>query len=95
MTQIRAFAKRMNVTIDDLQVDTRVVWDWAKAGAVYETAPKSFEIDVVVDSPDVDDNVIALINAAKKGCFIEQTLGQANTVHHFLLRDGERVAIPD
>ena len=24
----------------------------------------------------------ALINAAKKGCFLEQTLGQANTIRH-------------
>jgi len=82
MTQIRAFAKRMDVTIDDLTVETRITWDWAKAGRLYETAPKSLEIDVLLDSPDPLDKTTELINAARKGCFIEQTLGQANTINH-------------
>lgn len=86
MTQIRAFAKRLDVTIDDLKVETRVVWDWAKAGKVYETGPRSFEIDVLLDSPDETSAVVALIEAAKKGCFIEQTLGQSNTIRHRLKR---------
>jgi uncharacterized OsmC-like protein len=93
MTQIRAFAKRMDVTLNDLNVETRVVWDWQKTGAVYETAPKSFDIDVLIDSPDADDKVIALINAAKKGCFIEQTLGRVNTIQHYLVKGDQRVAV--
>lgn len=84
MTQIRAFAKRLGVAIDDLRVEARVSWDWAKAGRVYETAPRLFEIDVFLDSPDDTDKAIALIEAAKKGCFIEQTLGRANTITHRL-----------
>ena len=86
MTQIRAFAKRLGVTIEDLMVETRVVWDWAKAGKVYETGPKSFEIDVLLESPDETPAVVALIEAAKKGCFIEQSLGQSNTIRHRLKR---------
>ena len=82
MTQIRAFAKRMDVSINDLKVDTRVVWDWEAKGRIYETAPHSFEIDVMIDSADEQDKVVALINAAKKGCFLEQTLGQSNTIRH-------------
>ena len=93
MTQIRAFAKRMDVTLEDLNVEARVIWDWQKAGRVYETAPKSFEIDVIVESPDADDKVIALLNAAQKGCFIEQTLGQSNKIQHFLKRDGLSIAL--
>jgi len=93
MTQLRAFAKRMDVTLDDLNVETRVVWDWQKTGAVYETAPKSFEIDLLIESPDAEDKIIALVDAAKKGCFIEQTLSRPNRVHHFLIKDGERKAI--
>lgn len=84
MTQIRAFAKRLGVTIDALDVECRVVWDWAKAGRVYETAPKSFEIDVFLDSPDPLPDQQALIEAAKKGCFLEQTLGQSNVLRHRL-----------
>ncbi len=93
MTQIRAFAKRMDVTLNDLSVETRVVWDWQKSGRVYETAPKSFDIDITIDSTDSDDKVIALINSAKKGCFIEQTLAQSNTVRHYLMRDGKSVEV--
>ena len=84
MTQIRAFAKRMDVRLSDLRVETRVTWDWQAKGRVYETAPKAFEIDVLIDSPDPVEDVTALIVAAKKGCFIEQTLGQVNTIRHRL-----------
>lgn len=88
MTQIRAFAKRMGVTVADLRVETRVQWDWQAKGRIYETAPKGFEIDVLIDSPDPQDKVIALIQAAKKGCFIEQTLGQSNTIRHRMKTEG-------
>jgi len=82
MTQIRAFAKRLKVSLNDLDVETRVVWDWEAKGRIYETGPHSFEIDVMIDSSDAEEKVIELINAAKKGCFLEQTLGQANTIRH-------------
>ncbi len=93
MTQIRAFAKRLGVTLSDLKVETRVVWDWEKAGRVYETAPKSFEIDVLIDSPDAFENTVALVHAAQKGCFLEQTLGRQNTIRHRILRGTEYVEI--
>ncbi|MEM7709362.1 MAG: hypothetical protein AAF264_01145 [Pseudomonadota bacterium] len=46
--------------------------------------PKSFEIDVLLNSPDSLARQRALIDAAKKGCFLEQTPGQANTIRHRL-----------
>jgi uncharacterized OsmC-like protein len=82
MTQIRAFAKRLGVKIDDLKVETRVQWNWQAVGRVYETAPRAFEIDVLIDSPSEEAKVVGLIEAAKKGCFIEQTLGRQNTIRH-------------
>lgn len=93
MTQIRAFAKRLGVRVDDLRVETRVVWDWAKAGRVYETAPKSFEIDVFLKSPDAEHKAVELIETAKRGCFIEQTLGQQNTIRHRLRRGDDWIEI--
>ena len=84
MTQLRAFAKRMNVQIDDLSVDCKIVWRWTPKDRIYETAPKSFDIDIHLDSPNPLEDQIALIAAAKKGCFVEQTLGQVNTVRHKL-----------
>lgn len=82
MTQIRAFSKRMGVQLSDLQVNTKVQWNWIAKEKIYETAPKSFEIDVMIDSSNSIDEVKGLIIAAKKGCFIEQTLGQKNSINH-------------
>lgn len=93
MTQMRAFAKRMDVKIDDLRVETRFTWDWAKTGRVYETAPKSIEIDIFLDSPDPLEKSAALIATAKKGCFIEQTLGRSNIIHHRIKTDDGYVEV--
>lgn len=84
MTQIRAFAKRLKVPLNDLQVDTQIEWDWAMKGRTYETAPKSFKIDVLIDSDAPIEKQLELVEAAKKGCFIEQTLGQKNLIQHRL-----------
>ena len=82
MTQMRAFARRLGVTITDLRVDTEVVWDWQATGRTYETAPHSFRIDVMLDSPDDEARVREVIETAKRGCFIEQTLGVSNVIRH-------------
>lgn len=84
MTQIRAFAKRLDVSLNDLRVETRVEWDWTAKGRIYETAPKQFEIDILIDSDDPIEAQQALVKAAQKGCFIEQTLGQSNRIIHKL-----------
>ena len=89
MTQIRAFSKRLGVELNDLHVDVRVIWNWQKTGKTYETAPESFEIDIDIDSPSEEAAIIELIEAAKKGCFIEQTLSRPNIVkHRFKTPDG-------
>lgn len=82
MTQLRAFAKRMDVVIDDLRVETKVSWQWSPKGRIYETAPKSFDIDIFLESPSPVDRQIELVQAAKKGCFVEQTLTVANSITH-------------
>ena len=84
MTQMRAFAKRLDITLTDLSVDTRVVWDWQATGRTYETAPKAFEIDVSIVSDDPHERLVELIETAKRGCFIEQTLAVPNTIRHRL-----------
>ncbi|MEL6521786.1 MAG: OsmC family protein, partial [Pseudomonadota bacterium] len=82
MTQLRAFARRMDVMIDDLRVETTVRWQWTPHDRIYETAPKSFDIDIFLESSSPMEDQIALIRAAKKGCFVEQTLTVANTISH-------------
>ncbi|MEM1266929.1 MAG: OsmC family protein [Pseudomonadota bacterium] len=84
MTQMRAFAKRLKIELTDLRVETRVEWSWTPTGKTYETAPKAFEIDVIVESDAPHSDVVMLLETAKKGCFIEQTLGQRNSIRHRL-----------
>lgn len=84
MTQIRAFAKRMDLRLNELTVEARVQWDWTARGRLYETAPKAFEIDVLIDSDDPLERQRELVRAARKGCFVEQTLGRQNTITHRL-----------
>lgn len=93
MTQIRAFAKRLGVPLNDLSVDVRVQWDWAAWEKVYETAPKAFEIDIALDSDADLKDQLALIDAAKKGCFIEQTLGQSNRIRHRLRQGSDWIEV--
>lgn len=93
MTQLRAFAKRMDVVIDDLRVDTKVQWQWTPKGRIYETAPKSFDIDIFLESSAPFDAQVALIKAAKKGCFIEQTLSEVNVITHRIKTDTGFVAV--
>ncbi|MCR9123990.1 MAG: OsmC-related (seleno)protein [Phyllobacteriaceae bacterium] len=84
MTQIRAFAKRLKVNLTGLSVETTVEWQWTPKAPVYETAPKSFAMDVIIESDDPIERQRQLLDAAKKGCFLEQTLGVSNTIRHRL-----------
>ena len=82
MTQIRAFAKRMDITIENLHVETTIHWGWTPKDRIYETHPKSLDIDISIESPSALEDQITLVNAAKKGCFVEQTLAQRNQINH-------------
>lgn len=85
MTQIRAFAKRLKIQVDGVEVRARLHWKGMQQGrAPYETAPVGFHLDVELNSPASLDDQVRLIDAAKKGCFIEQTLAVSNTVGHRL-----------
>ena len=85
MTQIRAFAKRLKIDLNGLEVGARLHWKGEQTGnEPYVTAPVAFSLDVEVDSSASEDELCALIAAAKKGCFIEQTLAEGIIVGHRL-----------
>ncbi len=50
----------------------------------YKTEPIGFDLDIEIDTEASLDDQKKLINAAKKRCFIEQTLGQVNEIGHRL-----------
>ncbi len=85
MTQIRAFSKRLNTPIRHVEVKARLHWNGEQSGDdPYETSPVAFDLDVDIDSDASPDALVRLLSAAKKGCFIEQTLAKGLTVGHRL-----------
>lgn len=89
MTQIRAFAKRMDITVNGLDVSARLHWSGEQEGRdPYVSAPEGFDLDVEIDSDAPTERLLALIDAAKKGCFIEQSLAMGVKVGHRLKAGG-------
>ncbi|MEM0908150.1 MAG: OsmC family protein [Pseudomonadota bacterium] len=85
MTQIRAFAKRLKIEINSVEVRARLHWRGEQEGnEPYVTAPVGFDLDVDIDSPASAQDLMTLLAAAKTGCFIEQTLAQGLVVGHRL-----------
>ena len=74
----------MKIQVTDLSVETKVTWNWKKVENIYETSPEKFEMDIYIDSSESIERVKALVEASKKGCFIEQTLSQKNKINHKL-----------
>ena len=90
MTQIRAFAKRLKIDVKHVEVKARLHWQGEQVGkAPYVTSPIGFSLDVDIDSDADAEQLTQLLECAKKGCFIEQTLAQGLVVDHRLKVDGE------
>ena len=88
MTQIRAFSKRLKIPIGAVQVSAKMHWQAHQEGsAPYVTAPVGFSLDIDLDSEASAADQHRLIEAAKQGCFIEQTLKQGLNVGHRLKID--------
>jgi uncharacterized OsmC-like protein len=85
MTQIRAFSKRMNIPINGCVVKGRYRWTGRQKGREpYVGSPGGFSFDIDLDSDASTEDQFRLIEAARKGCFIDQTLSVANDVGHRL-----------
>lgn len=85
MTQIRAFSKRLDVPINGVVVKGHYRWIGRQTGREpYVGSPGGFSFDIDVDSDASTEDLVRLIEAAKKGCFIDQTMAVANDVGHRL-----------
>jgi uncharacterized OsmC-like protein len=85
MTQIRAFAKRLSISIDRLEVHAKMHWQGEQTGNdPYVTAPVGFSLDIDIDSSATEQELRHLLDCARKGCFIEQSLAQGVIVEHRL-----------
>lgn len=85
MTQLRAFSKRLGIPISDVEVRARLHWQGEQEGdQPYVTNPVGFSLDVDLDTEASPEDQHRLLAAAKKGCFIEQTLARGLIVDHRL-----------
>ena len=85
MTQIRAFSERLNIPINGVLVNGRYRWVGRQIGREpYVGSPGGFGFEFDVDSDASIDDLVQLIEAAKKGCFIDQTMSVANDLGHRL-----------
>lgn len=85
MTQLRAFSKRLRIDVAEIVIDTRCHWIGEQEGrAPYVTQPKAFTLDIAMQTQASLADQVRLLEAGKKGCFIEQTLCRENAVGHRL-----------
>jgi len=89
MTQFRAFAKRLNLTITDVEMASRFRWEARQIGrAPYEGVPIGIDIDVSVQSQETERDLINLLGTAQKGCFVEQVILKGFPIEHKLQING-------
>lgn len=94
MTQVRAFARRMRIAVDDLRVYCRCEWRGTQSGRdPYVSAPVGFHMDIELDSDASLEDQKRLLDAAQKGCFIESMMRQPNTINHRLKTAAGRVDV--
>src|SRR5262245_21005337 len=85
MTQIRAFATRLRMRVRAVNVQARLHWQAVQqAQEPYVSAPVGFQLDIELETDEPVEAQQRLIDAAKKGCFIEATLARPNIVTHRL-----------
>lgn len=85
MTQLRAFSKRLRIEVGNISIEARCHWTGEQQGrAPYVTRPRAFTLDVEMETTATRDEQLRLLDAAQKGCFIEQTLCRENSIGHRL-----------
>ena len=83
MTQIRAFARRLGVDLRGLSIEGTTSWRAEVADdRTHQAGWPAFEVDVHVDSPSAAEAVHALVQAARRACFVEQTLAPGVIAAH-------------
>lgn len=88
MVQLRAFARRLKIDVQDITVNTRCHWERVQQGsAPYVSAPVAFTMDIELgpDVPEADQR--RLLSAAEKGCFIETALKPGVVRHRLKIKD--------
>lgn len=85
MTQIRTFAKKLNITLADVKLRTICKWQLEFQDSVtYQGSPDGFEVEIELDSDATEDDLKKLLKIARGSCFVEQTIIQGTSINHRL-----------
>lgn len=88
-THLRSFSERLDIPLRHMTVNVSCRWEARQADdALYESAPIKFTVDVDLgdDMPEADKR--RLVAAARKGCFVEQSLKPGIVRHRLKSGDG-------
>lgn len=93
-TRIRAFARKMRLDFSILAVGGSADWlaEMRRFGG-YECWPVRFVMDVRIESSEDPERLLELVSAARKGCFVEQSLRKDLDVD-FRVHINESAAVP-
>ena len=93
MTQMRAFSRQLRVDIENPKISCRCEWEATQKGREpYESAPRSITMDISFDTDSPVEDRLRLIEATRKGCFIEAMLTPQNEIAHRLKTEDGWVA---
>jgi uncharacterized OsmC-like protein len=94
-TQIRAFAKRMDIQVTSVEISGTSRWVALTAGArePYRSESRGIELRVTLSGDHSADEAHRLVDAAKEGCFVEQTIDQETKIEHLLAVEGRWVSV--
>jgi uncharacterized OsmC-like protein len=85
MTQMKAFAKRLRIPLDDIRMTAVFHWQLQQQGRdPYVAEPVGFTIDIDPVSGASTEDMKRLVAAAKEGCFAEKALTRAVPIAHRL-----------
>jgi uncharacterized OsmC-like protein len=88
MTQIRSFSRRLRIPVRGVKITGRTRWVARAQGRQPHVAePVGFSLDVELDSDAAHGDLYHLLECAKKGCFIEQSLRPEMLTHRLRLGD--------
>lgn len=88
MTQLRAFARRLEIPVTTIAVNAQLHWQAEQRGREpYESAPVGFTLDIDLGGGAATEDKKRLIEAAAKGCFVEQSLKPGIVTHRLKVGD--------
>lgn len=93
-TQIRAFAKRLDIQVTSVDISGISRWVALTAGREpYRSESRGIELRITLSGDHSPEEARRLIDAAKEGCFVEQTVAQGARIEHLLASEDGWISV--